>query len=58
MFHNADNTPKQQDLGLGFSVKCRINFEKPSPGSEVDQAERTGKSGLMDLQVWRPMPSS
>ncbi|CAL5189672.1 unnamed protein product [Lathyrus oleraceus] len=53
-----DNTPKQQDLGLGFSVKCRINFEKPSPGSEVDQAERTGKSGLMDLQVWRPMPSS
>lgn len=53
MFHNADTTPKQLDLG--FSVKCRINFEKASPGSEVDQAERTGK---MDLQVWRPMPSS
>ncbi|WJX53231.1 hypothetical protein P8452_39251 [Trifolium repens] len=48
-------TPKQDG---GFSVKCKINFEKASPVFEVDQAEGIGKSSTKDLQVWRPMPNS
>ncbi|XP_004517273.2 uncharacterized protein [Cicer arietinum] len=51
-----DINTKQQDAG--FSVKCRIDFEKSSPISEVDQEEGIGKSGIMDLQVWKPRPNS
>ncbi|KAK7300928.1 hypothetical protein RJT34_11781 [Clitoria ternatea] len=35
----------------GFSVKCRIDFGKSSPVSEVDQAEEVDKSRVMDMQV-------
>ncbi|KAK2438266.1 PHD finger transcription factor [Trifolium repens] len=48
-------TPKQYG---GFSVKCKINFEKASPVFEVDRAEGIRKSSTKDLQVWRPMPNS
>ncbi|WJX63610.1 hypothetical protein P8452_48473 [Trifolium repens] len=48
-------TPKQDG---GFSVKCKINFEKASPVYEADQTEGIDESSTKDLQVWRPMPDS
>ncbi|GAU25957.1 hypothetical protein TSUD_373580 [Trifolium subterraneum] len=41
-----------------YSVKCKINFEKANPVSELDQAGGIGNSSVKDLQVWRPMPNS
>jgi hypothetical protein len=56
LFHITDATTPKQDGG--FSVKCKINFEKASPVYEADQTEGIDESSTKDLQVWRPMPDS
>jgi hypothetical protein len=57
LFFNITDATTSKQYG-GFSVKCKINFEKASPVFEVDRAEGIRKSSTKDLQVWRPMPDS
>ena len=48
MIHIAEIQPTPHDV---YSVKCKIDFDKFSPASEVYQADETDESRMTDLQL-------